>query len=244
MVPTTVDFLVLVSNIARSFGILYGINGYTFISVKTYSNTTHYMSRANSVASISSGSESEANNTGYFNQWVSQTEEVAYNLCGKIPKFQVITVISFIVENLGMIALSIDPKFSWNPDTRSVLSYIALLRGPSAQLFNYPTMIILVAIVNCILFLYIIIGWWLQRYPEAKSWIFSCVALWTTICFRTLYIPILTTLLVPMRCNFTTGFHVDYPTRHCVDVPNVILMIISGITVSMYLLISFLVALL
>jgi hypothetical protein len=198
------------------------------------------MSKAHSIATISSDSDSESNNTGLLNIWWSQAEELTFNLCGKVPKFHIFCIISFIIENLEMIALSIDPNFSWGPKTSAVLAYISLLRGPSTKLFAYdPTMIILIICAIVVVVIYAGIDWSLKKTPNAKDWIFSCVALLTIICFRTLYIPILSTLLIPMRCNFNTGYLVDYPSQHCAELPNVILMVLTFLTISAFITMAF-----
>lgn len=80
--------------------------------------------------------------------------------------------------------------------------------------------------------------YYLQSANQYDPFLYKSVMLITQVICRGAYIPIMSVLSTPMRCNLKTGEMVDFQGLYCFENPNLILFILSFIPILLMIIIS------
>lgn len=188
------------------------------------------MNKSSSKSSVHSlgTSDSENYEISFVSQLQNDVEELAFNLCGKVPAHKLLAAVVFIIEKLTLISISLDSSYSWAERVKGGLSSFSWIRGANQNGWSYyPTFCIMFAIAVILSILPIICEIVAVSRAFNKNRIFGILNFLLVLVYRILYYFIITILIIPLKCNFKTGNLVDFESQQCLQTPNVILF---GIT--------------
>lgn len=197
------------------------------------------MIRSSSKGSLHSitTSSSDQHGTSIIAQWWNDTEELFYNLSGKIPAHDLVGLVSLLIESISMVAISMDSFYSWGNRTKKILSGFSWIRGPIPSSWNYiPDFIILFAVAVIISLAPLLFALYVQNSGVSANWIFSALSLLMALVYKWFYFILITILLIPLKCNLGTNTLLYFPQEQCWDSPNTILFSIAIIPIALMVL--------
>lgn len=135
---------------------------------------------------------------------------------------------------------SINHAFSWGSRTKAVLRVFSWMHGPVLSDISYiPTFLIIFVFCCSLPIVVIAVFYYLQSVNHYDPTIYKTVMFITQIICRGFYIPIMTVLLAPLRCNYVTNELADFEGYKCFDNPNLVPFLLTFIAIICMISISF-----
>lgn len=187
------------------------------------------MTKTASVRS-SSVSSSDTKETGFFSlfSWSS-----LYKLCSDVPHYKYLRILR-IFELLGYLSLSIDPDYAWGPTTRTILIYLhSIFRGLYMREFGSITLLIVFECIALAVMLFVAVGVrYVMKADHPNQKIVHMIQIMLTIITQVLPVVMLSIIFEPWKCNFGTGMMTEFPEYKCLGTPNVVIFILSFLSLS------------
>lgn len=95
-------------------------------------------------------SSSSDGNASFIAHFMQSTEELFYQLCGRISYYNTLTVLSYLMETISLIALCLDPSFSWGNTTTKALNVFQYFRGLHMNSIPFLPSVIIFIIISLI----------------------------------------------------------------------------------------------